>query len=194
MRVGEFKPGWFHEGAAKPNFSAVDVRATQEKIYDNYEYVTSDLNPALVFVGRQLEFNSSLKYFYTNRSLPKKKLTEAEMLEINRLYRIIGRCEQDLLRLKHPELSNASTTADGAAEADNSVGAVATANRTRPLNIVLGAMLIVLMLLILFFSFRRSPRGEGDGTHRRASRHQPQMRNRSCLLEPARRRAVEFAK
>jgi hypothetical protein len=29
-----------------------------------------------------------------DRSVPKKKLTQAEMVEINRLYRIIGKCEQ----------------------------------------------------------------------------------------------------
>ncbi len=31
-----------------------------------------------------------------DRSLPKKKLTEDEMREINHLYRIIGQCEQQL--------------------------------------------------------------------------------------------------
>jgi hypothetical protein len=39
------------------------------------------------------------KYFYIDRSLPKKKLTEAEMLEINKLYRVIGACEEQLLEL-----------------------------------------------------------------------------------------------
>ncbi len=96
MRVSTFKPGWFHEGAQKPDFNHVDVRTTQEKIYDKYPYVTSDLNPGVAFVGSQLEFNRNTKYFYTDRTLPKKKLTEAEMLEINRLYRIIGQCEQKL--------------------------------------------------------------------------------------------------
>jgi hypothetical protein len=38
------------------------------------------------------------KYFYTDRSVPKKRLTEAEMLEINRLYRIIGHDEEQLAR------------------------------------------------------------------------------------------------
>jgi hypothetical protein len=33
------------------------------------------------------------KYFYDSRALPKKRLTEAEMEEINRLYRIIGQNE-----------------------------------------------------------------------------------------------------
>ena len=36
------------------------------------------------------------KIFYQDRSLPKKRLTEEEMLEINRLYRIIGRCTDQL--------------------------------------------------------------------------------------------------
>jgi hypothetical protein len=36
------------------------------------------------------------KFFYLDRSLPKKKLTNEEMVEINRLYRIIGRCDNEL--------------------------------------------------------------------------------------------------
>jgi hypothetical protein len=50
----------------------------------------------VVFVGSEIEFNSMTKYFYVDRSLPKKKLTEAEMVEINDLYRVIGKCEDKL--------------------------------------------------------------------------------------------------
>jgi hypothetical protein len=50
-----------------------------------------------------LEFNAQTKYFYTDRSLPKKKLTEAEMEEINQLYRIIGHCNDQLYDLEHPD-------------------------------------------------------------------------------------------
>jgi hypothetical protein len=100
MNVSTYRPGWFHEGAIKPDFNNVDVRRTRETSYDGKEYVTSDLNPGVVFHGDDLEFNSMTKYFYTDRTVPKKKLTEAEMLEINRLYRIIGRCEQELSKLK----------------------------------------------------------------------------------------------
>jgi hypothetical protein len=100
MRVSTYRPGWFHDGAIKPDFNNVDVRASRETSYDKNQYVTSDLNPGIVFLGAELEFNPMTKYFYTDRSLPKKKLTEAEMLEINRLYRIIGRCEQELAKLK----------------------------------------------------------------------------------------------
>jgi len=100
MRVSTYRPGWFHDGAIKPDFNNVDVRASRETSYDKNQYVTSDLNPGIVFLGAELEFNPMTKYFYTDRSIPKKKLTEAEMLEINRLYRIIGRCEQELAKLK----------------------------------------------------------------------------------------------
>jgi len=96
MRVATFSPGWFHDGAIKPDFNNVDVRKTQETKYEKHEYVTSDLNPGVVFIGKELEFNSMTKAFYLDPTLPKKKLSEANMLEINRLYRIIGRCEQQL--------------------------------------------------------------------------------------------------
>jgi hypothetical protein len=101
--VAFYSPGWFHQGAIKPDFNTVDVRKTQQFDYDGHQYVTSDLNPGVVFIGRELEFNPMTKYFYTDRLVPKKKLTEAEMLEINQLYRVIGRCEQQLDELQNPE-------------------------------------------------------------------------------------------
>ena len=110
MDVATFSPGWFHPGANTPDFNNVDVRTTQEKTYDKHGYVSSDLNPGVVFVGRELEFNSNTKYFYTDRSLPKKKLTEPEMLEINRLYRIIGHCQQQLAHLQNPEPAPETTS------------------------------------------------------------------------------------
>ncbi len=90
-RVVVYAPGWFHPGAITPDFARVDVRTTQQLAYERHEYVTSDLNPGVMFRGRDLEFNPMTKYFYTDRSLPKKRLTEEEMLEINRLYRVIAR-------------------------------------------------------------------------------------------------------
>jgi len=94
---------WGHNNPATPAFDSVDVRATQELMFDGYQYVTSDLNPGEVFIGRELEFNEMTKYFYNTYSIPKKKLTEAEMLEINRLYRIIGSCIRQLDDLEDPE-------------------------------------------------------------------------------------------
>ena len=98
MKVSIFQPGWFHDGAELPEFSEVDVRKTQETTYDRFEYVTSDLNPGIAFRGREIEFNRMTKYFYENLNLPKKKLLESEMREINRLYRVIAECEEQLRR------------------------------------------------------------------------------------------------
>lgn len=91
-----FSPGWFHAGAAKPDFASVDVRTTQVFPYDKWEYVTSDVTPGVMFRSSDLEFNAMTKYFYVDRSLPKKRLTEKEMLEVNRLYRTIGRYDAQL--------------------------------------------------------------------------------------------------
>lgn len=90
-----FSPGWFHAGATEPDFNNVDIRTTQELTYDGY--VTSDLNPTEMFIGRELEFNAMTKYFYTDRSLPKQRLSGPEMVEINGLYRVIGHDQQAVL-------------------------------------------------------------------------------------------------
>ena len=49
-----------------------------------------------MFVAGELEFNAMTKYFYTDRTVPKKRLSKAEMVEINGLYRIIGQDERAL--------------------------------------------------------------------------------------------------
>jgi hypothetical protein len=94
--VGLFSPGWFHPDAIKPDFNNVDIRATQEFPYVRYNHVSSDVNPSEMFDGSELEFNAMTKYFYTDRTLPKKRLSDTEMVEINSLYRVIGRDEQAL--------------------------------------------------------------------------------------------------
>jgi hypothetical protein len=88
--------GWYSAGATKPDFNTVDVRKTQQLPYIKYTMVTSDLNLGTIYPASELEFNPMLKYFYTDRTQPKKRLSDSEMVEINRLYRIIGRCEQQL--------------------------------------------------------------------------------------------------
>jgi len=105
MHPAVYSPGWFHPGATEPDYNTTDVRASQQMVYDGHQYVTSDLNPGAVFLASELEFNSMTKFFYTDRSLPKKKLTEAEMLEINSLYRTIGQCDKQLADLQNPESS-----------------------------------------------------------------------------------------
>jgi hypothetical protein len=99
MEVATFGPGWFHQGASKPDYKSVDVRKSRETPYGRHKYVTSDITPGFVFLGSELEFNSMTKYFYIDYNLPKKKLSDSEMEEVNRLYRIIDRCEKDLASL-----------------------------------------------------------------------------------------------
>ena len=50
----------------------------------------------MFYHGPDCEFNSQTKFFYTNRELPKKRLTEAEYQELVRLYRFLGKCQRDL--------------------------------------------------------------------------------------------------
>jgi hypothetical protein len=95
-----FGEGWFHPGAATPDFNNVDIRKTQEtQNYTSKQYVSGNLTPDVAFLGTDVEFNSMTKIFYQDRTLPKKKLTEEEMVEINRLYRIIGKCLDQLRQM-----------------------------------------------------------------------------------------------
>ena len=93
--VTVFSPGWFHEGAIKPDFNTVDIRATQELSYQGD--VSSDIDPKEMFIGSELEFNAMTKYFYIDRSLPKKRLSEREIVEINSLYRVLGHNERSVM-------------------------------------------------------------------------------------------------
>jgi len=96
-KVAKWGDIWFHPGATVPDFNSVDIRNTQETTnYAPHEYITSNLNPGVAFLGGEVEFNAMTKFFYQDRSLPKKKLTEEEMVKINSLYRIIGACESQL--------------------------------------------------------------------------------------------------
>ena len=94
---------WGGHDFLTPDFDTVDVRTTQQKMFDGYQYVTCNLNPGEVFIGNELEFNEMTKIFYNDFTVPKKKLTETEMLEINRLCRIIGSCNRQLDELENPE-------------------------------------------------------------------------------------------
>jgi len=163
MHVSTYSPGWFHAGANKPDFNHVDIRTTQEKTYDAHPYVTSDLNPGVVFRGQDLEFNGNTKYFYTDRSLPKKKLTEPEMLEINRLYRVIGHCEEQIALLQKPESRAEAPSASGLPSAPGSsstVDAPATSDSFSTFSAVFKfvgdkGIFIVVLLLGGLYAFRK---------------------------------------
>ena len=120
---------------------------------DQAGYVTSDLNPGVVFIGSQLEFNSMTKYFYVDRTLPKRKLSEAEMLEINRLYRVIGRCEQQLAALLKPSAGR-KTDGDEDSSPDSETGATVVRGRIPPSRLIYGG-LGILGVLTLYGVYRK---------------------------------------
>jgi hypothetical protein len=152
MHVGRYDY-WFHPGAATPKFGTVDVRASQELPYSKFQYVASDLNPGLVFIGSQLEFNAMTKYFYTNRSLPKKRLTEAEMIEINRLYRVIGHCKHQLLEVEIRGGGKDPAASEAGQDGEQPESATAPAKRPRLLNPYIGGgALVFLIAVLLLFS------------------------------------------
>jgi hypothetical protein len=116
--------GWFHPGASTPDFNHVDVRQSQELPYSNH-WITSELNPGMMFRGSDLEFNGNTKLFYTNRDLPKKRLTEAEMLQINSLYRTIGQCQSGIAQLQPPSATEADTAGASGADEDSDTNGAA---------------------------------------------------------------------
>ncbi len=160
LKVSTFSPGWFHEGAGRPNFHTVDVRQTQEPLKASHPYVTSDLNPGIVFLAQDLEFNATTKYFYTNRTLPKRRLSEPEMVEINRLYRIIGRCQREIswIRNSAESLEMEEIEVEAEVEPGNLVDQIRNIPpRTRMLygSLAIGAIVLLALLLRLVKS---SPR------------------------------------
>ena len=90
---------WFSDSSAPPDFATVDVRATQQFPYSGHDYVSTPLNPGVAFSAKELEFNPMTRYFYSDLSVPKKRLTGPEMEEVNRLYRTIADCDQRLKEL-----------------------------------------------------------------------------------------------
>ena len=101
MKIARF-PIWFHPGAGTPNFDTDDVRTTESSANysdPNYDYAACPMHPGIAFLMSDMAFNSATKIFYVDRSVPKKKLAEYELLEINKLYRVIGRDLHELAAL-----------------------------------------------------------------------------------------------
>ena len=142
--VSIYSPGWFHPGAITPDFNTVDVRQSQQLTYTS-PWVSSDITPTMMFRGSDLEFNAMTKLFYTNRSLPKKKLSETEMLQINSLYRTIGHCQMEIQQLQNPPAAGAgSDTNDNAPH-----GVIATIQRIPQQTRILYGGIGIGMLLVL---------------------------------------------
>ena len=78
----------FHPGALMPDFAHADLYSTRE-LWKG-DYVNMDTAPGIFYRSADCEFNPQTKFFYTNRDVPKKKLTDAEIAEVVRLYRAIA--------------------------------------------------------------------------------------------------------
>jgi hypothetical protein len=155
-RVSIYSPGWFDPGAMTPDFNNVDVRKSQQLIY-TAQWVSSDISPTMMFRGSDLEFNAMTKMFYTNRDLPKKKLTEAEMVQINSLYRIIGRSQTAIEQLQSPPDADTTTAAADTQSDTNSPPpppAIAAIERIPQQTRILYGGIAIGTLLVLVIAFR----------------------------------------
>lgn len=150
-RIGIY-PYWFHPGANMPDFNNVDIRMSQELVYTS-TWVSSDLKPTMMFRGSDLEFNANTKLFYTNRDLPKKKLTETEMLKINSLYRIIGHSQAAIEQLEpQPPADTAADTADDTNDAAPPKAIAAIESIPQQSRILYGSIAIgTLIVLVIIF-------------------------------------------
>ena len=81
----------FDPGAIKPDFNVADVVTGREAWSGDFVYMKT--RPGVFYRAADCEFNPQTKFFFTDRNVPKKKLTDAENREIVRLYRILGKDE-----------------------------------------------------------------------------------------------------
>jgi hypothetical protein len=97
MSIGTYN-GWYGGRPPPPDFENADVRTTQDTShYQDHDYGTSPLKPGIAFKLDEVAYNSQLNFFYVDPTVPKKKLSQNELEEINGLYREIG---NDLTVLK----------------------------------------------------------------------------------------------
>lgn len=108
MRVQTISGAWYPETATAPDYATADVRTSQQKNYDGRGYLATGSNPGLAYFGDELEFNPVLNYFYVDRSVPKRKLTSAEMDQINGLFREIADCDKRLKSSRPPVDANSA--------------------------------------------------------------------------------------
>ena len=74
----------FHPGALTPDYAHADLVSTRELWKGEYVYM--DTVPNVFYRSADCEFNPQTKFFFTSRDVPKKKLTDAEIAEVVRLY------------------------------------------------------------------------------------------------------------
>jgi hypothetical protein len=109
-----------------------------------------------MFRGSDLEFNAMTKLFYTNRDIPKKRLTEAEMVQINSLYRTIGQCQAGIEQLQpHPvDETAASDTQNDTTDTNAPPKAIAAIEKIPQETRILYGSIAIGTLIVLAIAFR----------------------------------------
>lgn len=103
-RGSKWIPGWAQQiidlmkGPPEVNFATADVRISQRSWAqettenpDNPVFFVGLKTEPLFYRAEKVGFNLDLLRFYEDLALPKKQLTEDELIEINRLFRIIAK-------------------------------------------------------------------------------------------------------
>ena len=94
------------------------------------------------------------KLFYTNRDFPKKKLSEAEMLQINSLYRTIGHCQSQIEQLQNPPGTETSADTESDTNASAPPPAIAAIERVPQQTRILYGSIAIGTLLVLVLGLR----------------------------------------
>ncbi len=82
----------YHPGASKPDYNNDNLIGTREIWKGEYAYI--DGVPGVFYRSADCEFNPQTKYFYLSRTVPKKRLSDAEYKELTRLYHLLGQQEK----------------------------------------------------------------------------------------------------
>jgi hypothetical protein len=94
--------GWDYLPAQTPNFIDAHIEDTQWLDTLGADWVTCNLTPGLAFRAKDLETNVQTRFFYTDLTLPKKRLSAEEMAQLDVIYHQIGMYAAYLQRAGHP--------------------------------------------------------------------------------------------
>jgi hypothetical protein len=84
----------FHAGAMKPNFRSITLDELKRgRQFYTVDSTSMDGAPTVFYVARETEFNPMTKFFYTDRTKAKKRLSDAEYDRLLVLYHRLGEIE-----------------------------------------------------------------------------------------------------
>ncbi|MBE7210460.1 MAG: hypothetical protein INR65_05530, partial [Gluconacetobacter diazotrophicus] len=103
----------YHPGANPPDYDATNLVGTRELWKGEYVYIQSV--PNVYYRAADCEFNPQTKFFFTSRTVPKKKLTDTEYAELTRLYHLLGQQQKAIDNVPSPAADAERVSADLAA-------------------------------------------------------------------------------